>query len=145
MTTTTKIKIQIPEKLYFRIGDVAELLGVKPYVLRYWESEFPLINPEKSPTGQRVYRRSDVETLVMIRHLLYEERYSIEGARKKIKELRKEGELKDFKAEALESSDSSTEVAPAPSQASPSLSGAEIRNLVHEIQALTHALGGVFR
>jgi DNA-binding transcriptional MerR regulator len=90
-------KVLIPDRLYFRIGDVADLLGVKPYVLRYWESEFTMISPQKSSSGQRVYRRSDVETVVMIKHLLYEERYSIEGAKKRIKELRKEGELKEFK------------------------------------------------
>ena len=90
MTTTTKI----PDRLYFRIGDVAELIGVKPYVLRYWESEFPMISPEKSASGQRVYRRADVETVMLIKQLLYTERYSIEGARKRISELRKQGELK---------------------------------------------------
>jgi DNA-binding transcriptional MerR regulator len=89
--------IRIPERLFFKIGDVADLVGVKPYVLRYWESEFPMIAPQKSNKGQRVYRRSDVETVVMIKTLLYEERYSIEGARKRIRELRKDGELKSFK------------------------------------------------
>ena len=89
----------IPDRLYFKIGDVAELIGVKPYVLRYWESEFPMISPQKSTTGQRVYRRSDVETVLMIKALLYEERYSIEGARKRIRELRKDGVLKSFKKE----------------------------------------------
>jgi DNA-binding transcriptional MerR regulator len=88
---------QIPDRLYFRIGDVADLVGVKPYVLRYWETEFPLVSPQKSNTGQRVYRRTDVETLLMIKHLLYQERYSIEGARKRIAELRKEGELRSFR------------------------------------------------
>ena len=96
MTTTTKI----PDRLYFRIGDVAELIGVKPYVLRYWESEFPMIAPEKSPSGQRVYRRTDVETVMLIKQLLYTERYSIEGARKRISELRKHGELKQAKKAA---------------------------------------------
>ncbi|MGZ3687046.1 MAG: MerR family transcriptional regulator [Bdellovibrionota bacterium] len=100
-TTTTNSPIQIPDRLYFRIGDVAELIGVKPYVLRYWESEFPMISPQKSNTGQRVYRRSDVETVLMIKHLLYDERYSIEGARKRLKELRREGELKTFKEETV--------------------------------------------
>jgi DNA-binding transcriptional MerR regulator len=91
--------VNIPDRMYFKIGDVADLIGVKPYVLRYWESEFPMIAPQKSNTGQRVYRRSDVETVIMIKTLLYSERYSIEGARKRIRELRKEGELKNFKKE----------------------------------------------
>ncbi|MCC7442642.1 MAG: MerR family transcriptional regulator [Bdellovibrionales bacterium] len=72
---------------------------MKPYVLRYWESEFPMISPEKSSTGQRVYRRADVETLLLIKHLLYQERYSIEGARKRLRELRGQGQLKAFKQE----------------------------------------------
>src|SRR6185437_13235953 len=71
--------VKIPDRLYFKIGDVAELVGVKAYVLRYWETEFPMIAPEKSNTGQRVYRRADVETVVLIKTLLYEKRYSIEG------------------------------------------------------------------
>jgi DNA-binding transcriptional MerR regulator len=108
MTTPTNktpvSRIEIPERLYFRIGDVADLLGVRPHVLRYWESEFPIVAPQKSATGQRVYRRSDVETLVMIKHLLHEERYSIEGARKRIRELRKEGALRSFKQEAVSGS-----------------------------------------
>src|SRR6185295_8266192 len=91
----------IPDRLYFRIGDVADLVGVKPYVLRYWETEFPMISPQKSASGQRVYRRSDVETVLLIKHLLYEERYSIDGARKRLRELRKDGGLKAFKQETL--------------------------------------------
>lgn len=87
MTTTN---IEIPNRLFFRIGDVAELIGVKPYVLRYWETEFPSISPQKSSSGQRVYKRGDVETLAKIKKLLYEERYSIEGARKRLKELKSE-------------------------------------------------------
>jgi DNA-binding transcriptional MerR regulator len=80
----------IPDRLFFKIGDVAELADVKPYVLRYWETEFPMISPEKSQSGQRVYRRRDVETVLLIKELLYKERYSIEGARKRIRELKKE-------------------------------------------------------
>lgn len=102
LTSKTKEVIAIPDRLYFRIGDVADLLKVKPHVLRYWESEFPIVSPQKGATGQRIYRRSDVETLVMIRHLLHEERYSIEGARKRIRELRKEGALKSYKKEVEE-------------------------------------------
>ncbi len=92
---------QIPDKLYFRIGDVADLAGVKPYVLRYWESEFPMISPEKSSTGQRVYRRTDVEMILLIKHLLYQEKYSIEGARKRIQEVRRDGQLKAFKQDKV--------------------------------------------
>src|SRR5581483_4385962 len=72
---------EIPDKLYFRIGEVSELLGVEPYVLRYWESEFPVLSPKKSGTGHRLYRRKDVELLLRIKHLLYEKRFTIEGAR----------------------------------------------------------------
>src|SRR5579862_5238106 len=72
---------EIPDKLYFRIGEVAGLLSVEPYVLRYWETEFPSLAPKKSGTGHRLYRRKDVELLLRIKHLLYEKRYTIEGAR----------------------------------------------------------------
>jgi DNA-binding transcriptional MerR regulator len=73
---------EIPDRLYFRIGDVSRLAGVKPYVLRYWETEFPSIAPKKSGTGHRLYRRKDVETVLEIKRLLYEKRFTIEGARK---------------------------------------------------------------
>jgi DNA-binding transcriptional MerR regulator len=72
---------EIPDKLYFKIGEVSELLGVEPYVLRYWETEFPVLSPKKSGTGHRLFRRKDVELLLRIRHLLYEKRFTIEGAR----------------------------------------------------------------
>ena len=114
-------KVEIPDRLFFRIGDVADLIGVKPYVLRYWESEFPMVSPQKSSTGQRVYRRSDVESLVMIRHLLYIERYSIEGARKRIQELRKEGDLKEYKTEVVAGQ------------------RAEIKSLASELNTMIHA------
>src|SRR3982751_1030348 len=71
----------IPDKLYFKIGEVSELLGVEAYVLRYWESEFPLLQPKKSGTGHRLYRRKDVELLLRIKHLLRDKRFTIEGAR----------------------------------------------------------------
>ena len=74
----------IPDKLYFKIGEVSELLGVEPYVLRFWESEFPVLQPKKSGTGHRLYRRKDVELLLRIKHLLYEKRYTIEGARQSL-------------------------------------------------------------
>ena len=73
---------EIPDKLYFRIGEVSRVSGVKPHVLRYWESEFPAITPRKSGSGHRLYRRKDVELILEIKRLLYEERFTIEGARK---------------------------------------------------------------
>jgi len=73
---------EIPDKLYFRIGEVSHLAGVKPYVLRFWENEFPSLVPRKSGTGQRLYRRKDVETVLEIKRLLYDKRFTIEGARK---------------------------------------------------------------
>src|SRR5882724_6553044 len=72
---------EIPDKLYFRIGEVSDLVGVEPYVLRYWETEFPAVGPKKSGTGHRMYRRKEVELLLKIKHLLYEKKYTIEGAR----------------------------------------------------------------
>ena len=76
---------EIPDKLYFKIGEVSEILGVEPYVLRYWESEFSQLSPKKSGTGHRLYRRKDVELLLRIKHLLYEKRFTIEGARQTLR------------------------------------------------------------
>ncbi|MGH9612772.1 MAG: MerR family transcriptional regulator [Bryobacteraceae bacterium] len=81
--TATQLETQqIPDKLYFRIGEVSRLAGIKTYVLRFWETEFPSLGPKKSGTGHRLYRRKDVELVLEIKHLLYERRYTIEGARK---------------------------------------------------------------
>lgn len=79
----------IPDKLYFKIGEVGSILGVKPYVVRFWESEFRLV-PAKNRSKHRIYKRTDVETLLEIKRLLYDERFTIEGARKKLKERLKE-------------------------------------------------------
>lgn len=73
---------EIPDKLYFRIGEVSRLAGIKPYVLRFWETEFSSLGPKKSGKGHRLYRRKDVELVLEIKRLLYEKRYTIEGARK---------------------------------------------------------------
>jgi DNA-binding transcriptional MerR regulator len=72
------------EKLYYRIGEVEEATGVPAYVLRYWESEFKLLRPRKNPAGQRIYRQRDVELVHRIKHLLYEERLTLEGAKKRL-------------------------------------------------------------
>lgn len=78
-------KPALPDKLYFKIGEVARLVGVKPYVLRYWESEFSMIRPGKTQSKHRLYRRRDVETLLEIKQLLHAERYTIEGAKRRLK------------------------------------------------------------
>ena len=75
---------RIPEKLFFKIGEVCELIKVQPHVLRYWETEFPMLAPQKNRAGQRVYRRKDVEMVLRIRDLLYEEKFTIAGAKKKL-------------------------------------------------------------
>ena len=74
--------MRIPDKHYFKIGEVAELAGVEPYVIRYWETEFKSLRPQKSRSNQRLFRRKDVERILEIRRLLYEEGYKIEGARR---------------------------------------------------------------
>jgi DNA-binding transcriptional MerR regulator len=76
---------QVPDKLYFKIGEVASLLGVKPYVLRYWESEFSAIRPSKTRSKHRMYRQRDIAVLRQIQRLLYDERLTIEGAKKRLK------------------------------------------------------------
>ena len=78
--------VELPDKLYFKIGEVARLIGVKPYVLRYWESEFSVLRPGKTRSRHRLYRRKDVETLLEIRYLLYAERYTIEGAKRRLRD-----------------------------------------------------------
>lgn len=77
---------ELPPKLYFRIGEVSKLTGLKQHVLRYWETEFPAVAPKKMGSNHRMYRRKDVESILQIKHLLYEKRYTIEGARKHISE-----------------------------------------------------------
>jgi DNA-binding transcriptional MerR regulator len=75
-----------PDKLYFKIGEVAKIVGVKPYVLRYWESEFSVIKPGKTRSKHRLYRRKDVETLLRIKDLLHHRRFTIEGARRQLRQ-----------------------------------------------------------
>ena len=78
-------EIVIPDKLFFRIGEVAKLCSLPAYVLRFWETEFPQLKPTKSNTGQRLYRRKDVENVVRVKKLLYEQGYTINGARQFLK------------------------------------------------------------
>jgi DNA-binding transcriptional MerR regulator len=98
---------RIPEKLFFRIGEVCDLIKVQPHVLRYWETEFPMLTPQKNRAGQRVYRRKDVEMVFRIRDLLYEEKFTIAGAKKKLLDESRAGSLRariaeEFPAETTE-------------------------------------------
>jgi DNA-binding transcriptional MerR regulator len=77
---------EVPNKLFYKIGEVCELTDTQPYVLRFWESEFPQLAPRKNRSGQRVYQRKDIDTVLRIKRLLYEEEYTIAGARKKLDE-----------------------------------------------------------
>lgn len=77
----------VPRREFYKIGDVAEFAGIKPYVLRFWETEFTILRPVKGDTGQRTYRYRDLCAVFLVRHLLYQERYSLEGARKRIRQM----------------------------------------------------------
>jgi len=90
---------QLPDRLYFKIGEVARLVGVKPYVLRYWETEFSVVRPGKTRSKHRLYRRKDVETLLEIRRLLYAERYTIEGAKRRLREGARPSAAEEAKAD----------------------------------------------
>jgi DNA-binding transcriptional MerR regulator len=84
-------EVIIPDKLFFKIGEVCELVGVQAHVLRYWETEFPMLSPQKNQSGQRSYRKKDVETALKIKQLLYKEMFTIAGARKKLQSDARQG------------------------------------------------------
>jgi DNA-binding transcriptional MerR regulator len=90
-----------PVQEFFSIGDVCALTDLKPHVLRYWESQFRFLNPAKNRSGNRVYQRREVELIMLVKHLLYTEKYTIEGARLKVEEHRKAGDLKSVARAAL--------------------------------------------
>src|SRR5690348_10151217 len=83
-----------PVQEFFSIGEVCELTDLKPHVLRYWESQFRILNPAKNRSGNRVYARREVELVLLVKHLLYTEKYTIDGARRKVDEHRKHGQLR---------------------------------------------------
>jgi DNA-binding transcriptional MerR regulator len=91
----------IAKKVYYSIGEVCDLSGLKPHVLRYWESQFDVLNPTKNRAGNRVYRSKDIEVILLVKHLLYDEKYTIEGANKRLIEMRKSGELAEERQEVL--------------------------------------------
>jgi DNA-binding transcriptional MerR regulator len=96
------MKSKIPDKEYFRIGEVAKLLEVEPHVVRYWESEFRLVKPLRAESRQRLYRRKDIETLFRIKRLLYEERYTIAGAKQRLRESTDDDSAKELLQEVVD-------------------------------------------
>lgn len=91
------MEIIIPDKAYFRIGEVSKILDVEPYVIRYWETEFKTVSPVRTKTAQRLYRKKDVQELLTIKNLLYAQRFTIDGAKKQLQKLRnnEQPEIKD--------------------------------------------------
>lgn len=92
----------IAKRTYYSIGEVGALTGLKAHVLRYWESQFDIVSPTKNRAGNRVYRAKDIETLLLVKHLLYERRYTIEGARQELKSMRGKKELKATREQTVE-------------------------------------------
>jgi DNA-binding transcriptional MerR regulator len=129
----------LPPKLYFRIGEVAGLVGVEPHVLRYWEREFRSIRPTKSSKGQRVYSRRDVENLMRVRELLYAEGFTIAGAKKK---LQKNGVEPEASVEASEDAQVATSRKDGAAEAAPARVRETLVELRGEIEAFLAELGG---
>lgn len=92
----------ILKKEYYSIGEVCDVTGLKPHVLRYWETQFDVLHPDKNRAGNRVYRPKEIELILLVKHLLYEEKYTIEGANQKLEEMRSEGEIEEERQEVLE-------------------------------------------
>ena len=113
----------IPNKLFFKIGEVCEITDTQPYVLRYWESEFPSLAPAKNSSGQRIYRRRDIETVMRIKQLLYEEGFTIAGAKKRLE------------AEMSGRADSPAPVTPPPSADTPPAQDDKSRQALLEVRA----------
>jgi DNA-binding transcriptional MerR regulator len=96
------VTVSRPLQEFFSIGDVCQLTDLKPHVLRYWESQFRFLNPAKNRSGNRVYQRREIELIMLVKHLLYTEKYTIEGARQRIDEYRRSGTLKTHARYALQ-------------------------------------------
>ena len=92
----------IAKKAYYSIGEVCDLTGLKPHVLRYWETQFDVLSPTKNRAGNRVFRPKEIELVLLVKHLLYEEKYTIEGARRRLQEMRTAGELEEERQDVLE-------------------------------------------
>ena len=117
-----------PVQEFFSIGEVCELTGLKAHVLRYWESQFRFLNPAKNRSGNRVYQRKEIELILLVKHLLYTEKYTIDGARQKLNEHRKAGALRRVSRDAL-----AVETLEAIEQ--------DLRDLLHQLES-THDNGG---
>lgn len=111
-----------PVQEFFSIGEVCQITDLKPHVLRYWESQFKFLNPAKNRSGNRVYQRKEIELILLVKHLLYTEKYTIEGARQKVDERRKGGDLR--------------------SAARASLSLETVESMERELRELLHLLQG---
>jgi DNA-binding transcriptional MerR regulator len=92
----------IAHKEYYSISEVCDLVGLKPHVLRYWETQFQVLNPSKNRSGNRVYQRKEIKLILLVKHLLYEEKYTVEGAKSKLDKLRRTGGLRESTAAALD-------------------------------------------
>jgi len=92
----------IAKKAYYSIGEVCDLTGLKPHVLRYWETQFDVLSPTKNRAGNRVFRPKEIELVLLVKHLLYEEKYTIQGARRRLQEMRSSGEIEEERQDVLE-------------------------------------------
>jgi len=136
----TRPAVAIPEKLFFKIGEVCDLAGVQAHVLRYWESEFPMLAPQKNRAGQRVYRKRDVEIALRIKELLYEDQYTIAGAKKRLTHELRGGKLKVVEDDTNGSVEAASDPAPKTFVRTSSVSTAEeregLKKLASELREL---------
>lgn len=116
------------ERLYYSISEVCDMTDLKPHVLRYWETAFPMLRPSKNQSGNRVYRPRDLELIRLIRRLLYEERFTVDGARQKIEELRHAAGQEQMELEI-------------PAEAAPGSGGSPLSEACNELRAIIEALG----
>src|SRR5260221_2258685 len=129
---------KIPNKLFFKIGEVCEITDTQPYVLRYWESEFPALAPAKNSSGQRIYRRRDIETVLRIKQLLYDEGFTIAGAKKRL-EMEMAGKAETPQSQAAAAAAGSQTPAPPPDGATDDCNRSalnEVQNTLREILTL---------
>lgn len=129
--------VQIPEKLFYRINEVATITQVKPYVLRYWETEFPMLSPEKDENDQRRYRKSDIELVLEIKRLLYTEKFTIAGARKQLRSGRGESAQRQSAPQPM--------AVEASAISGPSISADRARHLANALNSLRQDVDDLYR